>query len=240
MKVERIGAATLYLADCMDVLPTLSGVQAVVSDPPYGMAWNTDSTRFSGGQRVSNRKRGAGRSDWGAIQSDDEDFDPSPWLSFPKVVLWGANHYAGRLPKGTTLVWLKKADHLFGSFLSDAEIAWQKGGHGVYVFRKQFPPPSRAAEWDGQRPAHPTQKPVSLMAWCLQRVKASGPVLDPFMGSGSTGVACVQLGLGFVGIERDPRYFDIACERISQAAAQGSLLQPDPIPQQQSLIGDAA
>lgn len=119
-RVEHIAdGVTLYLGDCREILPTLPK-GALVSDPPYGMGWNTDSTRFTGGQREVGR--GEGRSDWGKVRNDSEPFDPSPWLDFPECILWGANHYGERLPRGTTLVWLKKAPHLFGSFLSDAEI----------------------------------------------------------------------------------------------------------------------
>lgn len=219
-RVEQIGRATLYLGDCRDVLPKLGKVDACITDPPYGMKWNIDSTRFTGGQY----KRGVGREDWGAILQDDQPFDPAPWLDFPRVVLFGANHFAARLPLGTTLIWLKKADHLFGTFLSDAEVAWMKGGHGVYCFRKQFPPPSRMAEHDGTV-AHPTQKPISLMAWCIEHAKvpASATILDPFMGSGTTGVAAVQMGRDFIGIEREPAYFDIACKRIEDAQRQGDM-----------------
>lgn len=222
-EVVIIGDATLYLGDCMDILPTLPKVDAVITDPPYGMDWDTDSTRFTG----SSVKRGRGRKDWGLIHEDGHPFDPAAWLSFPKVVMFGANHYAQRLSVGTTLIWIKKADHLFGSFLSDAEIAWMKGGHGVYCYRKQFPPPSRAAEAGGEA-AHPTQKPVGLMSWCMEmaKVKPKQIVLDPYMGSGTTGVACAQMGRKFIGIEREPRYFDIACKRIEQAHAQGRLLEP--------------
>jgi DNA modification methylase len=222
MRVETIGDATLYLGDCLEILPTLPKVDAVVTDPPYGMRWNTNSTRFSGGKASNSRYRGQGRDDWQEIAGDSEPFDPAPWLDYPKVVLWGANHYAQKLPVGTSLVWIKKADHLFGTFLSDCELGWMKGGHGVYAHRQQFPPPSRMAENFGAT-AHPTQKPVGLMTWCLQRAKASGTVLDPFMGSGTTGVACASLGLPFIGIEVDPNYFAVAVDRIGVAHSNGRL-----------------
>ena len=102
---EVIGNAELYLGDCMEVLPTLPKVDACITDPPYGMDWDTDSTRFTGGKH----KRGDGREDWGAIRGDADPFDPTPWLNFPRVVLFGANHFASRLPVGTTLVWIKKS-----------------------------------------------------------------------------------------------------------------------------------
>lgn len=235
-RIERIGEATLYLGDCAAILPTLPKVDAVITDPPYGMAWNTNSARFSGNEQEY--KRGLGRSDWGAIQEDDEPFDPVPWLAFDKVILWGANHYAQRLPVGTTLVWVKKDDHLFGTWLSDAELGWQKGGHGVYVFRRSFPPPVRIAQNDGLQAAHPTQKPLELMAWCIERLGLPRLILDPYMGSGTTGVATVHMGLSFIGIEREPRHFDTACRRIERAYKQRPLFEaePQPKPEQGNLL----
>lgn len=213
---------TLHEGDCLEVLRTLpaASVDAVVTDPPYGMAWNTDSRRYTDGNTAL--RRGKGRNDWPEVRGDSRPFDPSPWLAFPKVILWGANHYAARLPVGTTLVWIKKADHLFGTFLSDAEVAWMKGGHGIYCFRKQFPPPSRASEAGG-RVAHPNQKPVALMRWCIERLKLppGATILDPYMGSGSTGVAALELGLNFIGIELDPTYCATARRRMAEV--QGPL-----------------
>lgn len=216
----------LILGDCLDVLKTLDAgsVDAVVTDPPYGMRCKLNSKRFSGGKSPKiNRNRpgrpcGRGRDDWPAVAGDDKPFDPSPWLGFPKVALFGANHYAARLPVGTTLVWIKRADHLFGSFLSDAEICWMKGNHGVYCFRKQFPPSSRSKEAGGKC-AHPMQKPVELMKWAMDRMRIpeGATVLDPFMGSGTTGVACVQTGRRFIGIEIDPTYHAIAQKRVIEA-----------------------
>jgi DNA modification methylase len=212
-----IGDATLYLGDCREILPTLPKVDAVVTDPPYGMAWDTNSKRFSGGSGIVPRF-GRGRDNWGEIKGDSEPFDPDPWLAFPECIMWGANHYAQRLPVGTTLIWIKKAPHLFGTFLSDAEIGWQKNNHGVYVHYEQFPPPSRMAENAGTT-AHPTQKPIELMAWCISRTEGR-TILDPFMGSGTTGVAAIKLCRKFIGIEIEPKYFDIACRRIEKATRQ--------------------
>lgn len=219
---------TLIHGDCLQVLPTLEAgsVDAVITDPPYGMKWNTNSRRFTGGKSPKcNRKYGDGRSDWGRVEGDSQEFDPLPWLAFPRVVLWGANHYAAKLPVGTSLIWIKKADHLFGSFLSDAEIGWMKGGHGVYCFRKQFPPPTRMKQGIDGRVAHPTQKPIELMEWCLDKAKVprGATVLDPYMGSGSTGVACLQTGRRFIGIELDAGYFEIARQRLETASAQARL-----------------
>lgn len=234
-RIERIGDALLILGDCREIAPKLPRPDAIVSDPPYGMAHDTDSTRFTGGAI----KRGAGREDWGGIVADAEPFDPAQWLqAAPRVVLWGSNHYAQRLPVGRTLVWLKKHPDLYGTFLSDAEIGWCSDGHGVMAFYKQFPPPSRMAESNGTV-AHPTQKPLDLMAWCIEahaKLQPGALCLDPYMGSGTTGVACIRRGVRFVGIEIEPRYFDVACKRIAEAARQPSLFhEPAPKPAQLDL-----
>lgn len=217
----------LHLGDCLEILKGLdvAMIDAVVSDPPYGMDWNTDSSRFSGGVNGDKRYQLQGRDDWGSIKEDAKPFDPARWLSFPKVVLWGSNHYAQKLPVGTTLVWLKKEQHLYGSFLSDAEIAWQKGGYGVYCFQKNFPPPSRIREGGGKC-AHPTQKPVALMEWCIDRLKLNpgSTILDPYMGSGTTGIAAMRLGMNFIGIELDPVHFATAKRRIAAERNENGLL----------------
>lgn len=235
-RVERIGDATLYLGDCREIDLPREGA-AIVSDPPYGMAYDLDSTRFSGGQAENNRRPGDGQSNWPTVAGDDEPFDPSPWLVWPECILFGANHFAQRLPVGTTLVWLKKAPHLFGTFLSDAEIAWMKGGHGVYCFYKPFAPVSRVSEYDGKSAAHPFQKSTDLMAWCIERTKAQ-TIVDPYMGSASTGVAALNLGRKFVGAEVDPTYFATACRRIEQVYRQPRLFaELAPRPVQQALGG---
>lgn len=228
MRVERIGLATLYLADCREVAPTLARPAAVISDPPYGMGWNTDSTRFSGG----NHRRGEGRADFGGIADDDTPFDPAPWIAAAdRIVLWGANHYAARLPVGTTLIWVKKAPHLWGTFLSDAEVAWCAGGHGAYCCEVPWSPPARAmdAGGDPQTPVsiHPTQKPTALMRWCIEkaRLPAGGTILDPYAGSGSTIVAAVQMRHPAIGIEIEERYFDVMCRRVEEAQKQGDMFR---------------
>lgn len=199
----------------MRTLPD-GAVDAVVTDPPYGMKWDVDMTRFSGGDADSRAKRGIGRNYESPVIGDDEPFDPVPWLEYPRVVLFGCNHFAARLPVGSTLVWLKRNDAAFGSFLSDAELAWMKGGYGVYCKRDT----SLMAETRNR--LHPTQKPLSLMKWVLDMAKVpiGATVFDPFMGSGTTGVACVKTGRNFIGCEIDPGYFAIAEKRIAEAQMQ--------------------
>jgi DNA modification methylase len=208
------GTATLYLGDCLEILPMLDGVDAVISDPPYGMSLDTDNSRFSGGNAasVSRRGNGIGTGEGLGIIGDAEPFDPSPWLHFVRVVLFGCNHFAARLPVGTSLVWIKRNDDAFGSFLSDAEIAWMKGGHGVYC-KRDF---SMNAE--AKTREHPCQKPATLMSWCMDKAKVpiGATVLDPYMGSGTTGIACLRTGRNFIGIEIEPKHFQTACERMAR------------------------
>jgi len=232
---------TIFHGDCLEVLAGMDNPRfdAVIADPPYGMNWNTDTTRFSGGDQ----RRGRGRGDWGDIVNDDCPFDPAPWLQYPHVILWGCNHFAQRLPVGTTLVWIKKGEHLYGTFLSDAELAWMKGGHGVYVFTKRFATQARANEGGG-RCLHPNQKPIALMEWCIEKCKvpAAGVLLDPFMGVGTTLVAARNLGRRAVGIEIEERYCRAAVERLRQRSLWAvAELQPAPLlPVQDALFPVAA
>ncbi len=203
---------TLYYADCRDILPLLEpgSVDLVLTDPPYGMNNDTDYTRFSGGHRDSIAKRGMGRNYGAPIVGDDMPFDPSPWMSFPAAILWGANHYWSRLPVGATLVWIKRNDDAFGSFLSDAELAWEKGGCGVFC-RRDLSMNAHTRERQ-----HPNQKPLGLMHWCLERHPSAPVILDPFCGSGTTLRAAKDLGRRCIGIEIEERYCEIAAQRLRQ------------------------
>jgi site-specific DNA-methyltransferase (adenine-specific) len=196
---ERV---TIYHGDCREFAAGI-GELAVVSDPPYGMGWdNSISIGPNGSGKTGTRSRWYGQ----AVVGDDEPFDPSPWLRFSEVILWGANHYGQHLPRGTTLVWIKRYDEAFGSYLSDAEVAWQKGGHGVYCYRD--------TAYKAEPRFHPTQKPIGLMRWCVART--TNPVLDPFMGSGTTLRAAKDLGRRAIGIEIEEKYCEIAAKRMGQ------------------------
>lgn len=201
---------TIYHGDCREILPHLEPVDLVLTDPPYGVNWNTNSTRFSGGNRNSIAKRGLGR-DWKKrIIGDDTDFDPTPFINYPHVILFGFNNYLSKLPRGTVLVWIKRNDAAFGSFLSDAEIAWQKGGSGVYCYK------DLSLNAEANYRLHPTQKPLPLIRWCIERSKATGTILDPFMGSGTTLRAAKDLGRKAIGIELDEKYCEVAAKRLYQ------------------------
>jgi DNA modification methylase len=196
----QIGDATLYHGDCLEILPTLPKVDAVVTDPPYGIGINK-SNRLS----VS---RGHGGETW-----DDKPADIS-WLvpmGVPAIV-WGGNYF-DLPPTRAPLVWDK--DNA-GRDFADFEMAWSNLD---MVARRIV---HRPMNMDGGK-EHPTQKPIRVMSWCLSFMRDAQTILDPFMGSGTTGVACANLGRKFIGIEIERKYFDIACERIAAAYAQGRL-----------------
>ena len=224
-RTEVIGDATLILGDCREVLETVGRVDAVVTDPPYGMKWDG---RVTTGKN-SNARHGRTANYGVTIAGDDAPFDPSFLLEIRPAIIWGFNHFPQHLAPGTALVWVKRNDEGFGSFLSDAEIGWLSTGRGVYCFRDFS---SKYEAKVGLR-EHPTQKSVELMRWCLGFLRDAETILDPFMGSGTTGVACVDLGRKFIGIEIDPGYFDIACRRIEEANRQPRLFaEPEPKPVQ--------
>ena len=215
---EIIGDCRLINADCRDVLPTLGKVDAVLTDPPYGIGINK-SNRLS----VS---RGHGGETW-----DDKPADIS-WLlpmDVPAIV-WGGNYFP-LPPTRAPLVWDK--DNA-GRDFADLELAWTNLD---MVARRIV---MRPMNMDGGK-EHPTQKPIRVMEWCLGFVPSAAVTLDPFMGSGTTGVACANLGRKFIGIEIEPKYFDIACRRIEQAYKQPRLFKDEaPKPVQLSILDGAA
>jgi len=214
-KLGPYNCCSVVCGDCLELMAELPDgcVDAVISDPPYGMHCNTNYMRFSGGRA----RRGPGPS-YPPVIGDDKDFDPSPLLGFREVILWGANHFWSRLPSGGALIWLKRNDGAFGTFLSDAEIAFIKGRQGVFAFRYVFAGSSKAIDAGYgayEQPPHPTQKPIALMEWCIQKARMPETILDPFLGSGTTAVAAKKLGRHFLGFEISEEYCRIARERIA-------------------------
>ena len=208
-----IGRATLYLGDCRDILPTLPKVDAVVTDPPYGI----------GEAAGKNKSRGllAKAKDYGDADWDNEPITDDLMALVRSMgrwcVIFGGNYYDS--PKSSCwLVWDKETN---GDF-ADCELAWTNLPKAVRRLRYMWNGMLRAN--NEPRGDHPTQKPVGVMRWCIGHLpEPNQTILDPFMGSGTTGVAAVQMGRSFIGIEREPKYFDIACKRIEDAQRQGSL-----------------
>jgi site-specific DNA-methyltransferase (adenine-specific)/modification methylase len=221
---------TLYLGDCLDILPTLGKVDAVVTDPPYGINWVPRDYA-----KTDKRVTRAAVFDRVMIAGDHQEFDPGPFLAMDvPIILWGANHFASSLPNMPSwIVWDKRVDPRFdGKYsYSDVELAWCNDGKPARIFRHMWNGVIREGEEaspTGNNPKlHPNQKPLRLMVYCIQRITKPGDlVLDPFMGSGTTGVACVRTGRRFIGIEIAPTYFAIAQRRIAEAQQQPPLFPP--------------
>ena len=209
----------------MEILPTLQKVDAVITDPPYGIGYVHAGGKTRG---VAGPSVHAGI----AIVGDSGPFDPTHMLDFDNAIIWGADHFAQCLPVGRWLIWDKRCGVTPERDQADCEIAWHSRAGVSRVFRHVWDGMIRDSE-KGQQRTHPTQKPIAVMRWCIEQAGRPAIVLDPFMGSGTTGVACAQLGRKFIGIEIEPRYFDIACRRIEQAYAQGKLFEPKITKQEQ-------
>jgi site-specific DNA-methyltransferase (adenine-specific) len=201
----------------------------VVGVPPKGKGYSRGAT----GKSRTAKHRGEGRNKHARIKivGDDVPFDPSYLVdAADNVVLWGANHFAARLPHGRWLAWNKLGDMEPWDSFSDVEFAWHNRRGADRIFSLLWKGLCQGVRDDGGLRAHPTQKPVALMHWCIEQAKvcAGGVILDPYMGSGTTGVAAVQMGHPFVGIEIEPRYLDVACRRIEAAQRQADMFVRQP------------
>jgi DNA modification methylase len=219
-RLETIGACELHLGDCREIVPALGSADAVLTDPPYGIGVN---------------QMAMGRSQFERLDWDHEPADLS-WLSLQMpTIVWGGNYF--ELPRSQKwLVWDKRNDP---TDFADCELAWTNLKGSIRVFRWLWSGPYQQKR--EQRFGHPTQKPLALMEWCIQHLpEGAQTILDPFMGSGTTGVACVKLGRRFIGIEVEPKYFDIACRRIEAATRQPDLFIEQPRKAEQLNLLEAA
>lgn len=221
---EVIGDATLYLGDCLEIMPTLGKVDAVVTDPPYGIRADEAAAKNHGKWGW----RDYGPSAWDRQPPSREVFDLLRAASREQII-WGGNYFTDRLPPSMGFLIWDKGQRDFS--LADCEYAWRSKCAAARVISY----PRAAALGDGKE--HPTQKPVAVMQWCLGFLPDAETILDPFMGSGTTGVACANLGRKFIGVEIEEKYFDIACKRIEIAYRQPRLFEePRPKAKQGELI----
>lgn len=202
-------AVTIYHGDCRSLVVD---ADALITDPPYGVGYVLPAGIVGHGNRQ--RMRGGKP----PVAGDDRPFDPSPFLDYPVVVLWGANHYADRLPaRGGWIVWDKTGggrgpDDSF----ADVEMAWTNVGKTPSIFHHLWKGLVRDSE-AGEVVKHPTQKPVALMRWVLERTtKPDDVVFDPFMGSGPLARACKDMGRRYVGCELVEAYCAAAVDRLGQ------------------------
>jgi DNA modification methylase len=221
VRIEKIGDATLYLGDCREILPTLDKVDAVVTDPPYGIGFKYEG-RKDCPKTYSDLIRPLKDMPLALLQYPEEMMRlVCPVLGAPDECL--AWVYPSNLPRQFRLwgLWGLGAD--FG------EVKQLVKNPGSKKVKSSF---SRSYDWweqpqvkgnANEKTAHPCQLPISCVERVLRLIKTQ-TILDPFMGSGTTGVACANLGRKFIGIEIEEKYFDIACERITAAYAQGRLM----------------
>jgi len=221
-----IGDARLILADCMDALPTLGKVDCVITDPPYGMAFQSNY-RIEKHMKIAND------------ESADLACAVVQWAianSAHSVYAFGRWDNLADYPKPKSLVtWVKNnwsMGDLNHEHARQTEVAFFYAGP-EHSFPSGRPTDVIHCPRTGNE-FHPTEKPVGLMAAFVKWTE--GVIIDPFMGSGTTGVAAIQLGRKFIGIEREEKYFNIAVERIKQAHAQGKLFAPDPLKQEQGAL----
>ena len=211
----------IYCGDCRDILLALEEKPAaIISDPPYGISVNTQ-------RKASGRGDLADVKDFPAIEGDQSPFDPTHLLGFSVVVLFGGNYFCDKLPiSGGWVVW-DKLNGLTGkrkwgfNDSSDCELIWTNVGNVARLIPLTWMGCVRESEQRELR-VHPTQKPVRLMhALINQYTKRGDLVVDPYMGSGTTGIACVMLGRRFIGMEIEPQYFEAAEKRLKKALRRG-------------------
>jgi len=227
-----IGDATLIHGDCREVLPLLPKHDLLLTDPPYGI----DKKISVGGgphtktkTKFHNLYKAGPRWD---IERPGKDLFELMFSTSRHQIVCGANYFCDMLPVSRGWVFWDK----MGAGMSSVndELLFTSLDVSMKVFRRCHGLDKGFLNKDGQW--HPTQKPTELMKWCILQVPGVQSVLDPFAGSGTTGVACVHLGVNFTGIERERKYFDIACERISRAQAQGRMFEPEPIKAEQGAL----
>jgi len=206
-----VDGITIYHADCADVMPLVppETVDLLLTDPPYGIGWV--------GPAVRGKTRG--RYNGTRVHGDLDQFDPRSFLRYGRVAMWGADHFSSALPDGSWLVWDKtgggKVKGALG--LGHAELMWHNCGGPVKVYSHLWMGYNRASEHSTSY--HPTQKPVSLMRWIVDRWTEPGDlVFDPFMGSGPIARACLDLGRRYVGVEIVEEYCQTAVDRLGQLA----------------------
>ena len=214
---EIIGDCRLILGDCRDVLPTLERVDAVVTDPPYGMSFQSNH-RQEKHLKIANDESAdiaIMLIDWAIKNADHSVYAFGRWdniADYPRpksLITWVKNNWS-----------MGDLNH---EHARQTEVVFFYAGPD-HFFPKQRP--TDVIQWPRTaNENHPTEKPVGLMAAVVEWT--SGLVFDHFMGSGTTGAACVNLGRKFIGIEREPKYFDIACRRIEQAYSQPRLFTDD-------------
>jgi site-specific DNA-methyltransferase (adenine-specific)/modification methylase len=228
MDKVTIENSTLYHGDCRDIINDLQ-FDSIVTDPPYGLSkvlnrsWNDFGKILNKKQRRKNLHSGG---TWAAkdIYKDVDWDNEAPDLTFllergVPTMLFGGNYFVGLLPSRKWIVW-DKGEQFYRRSFAECELCYCNfdGNARIIKCHSDF----RGGFVQGREKVHPTQKPVAVMRFCISELpKGSGNIIcDPYMGSGTTGIAAIQMGRAFIGIEQKKNYFDIACKRIERACAE--------------------
>lgn len=210
--VSDCGTVTLYCGDCLKILPTLGKVDSVVTDPPYGI--------YACGGKWGKKEQLA----WDKVPAKIDSL-----IGFAKeTIIWGGNYFPLPPSRGW-LVWHKR-DSVPSA--ASVELAWTSKDMNARLIDQTI------AATNKERVGHPTQKPLRVMEWSISFINGQ-LILDPFMGSGTTGVACVRLNRRFIGIEIDPGYFEIAKKRIQDELSSAPLFAEETKQIQAELWGDS-
>ena len=213
MKIQ-IGNATLYLGDCNEIPPSLDKFDDVVTDPPYGIGESKGKNKSRGKLAIA---KDYGNDDWDNEPISKQTIDLMRNLSQWQIIFGG--NYFELPPTKCWLIWDKENG---ASDFADAEMAWTNLNKAVRLKKYMWNGMLRAN--NEPRGDHPTQKPIGIMEWVISHLpENANTIIDPFMGSGTTGVACMNMKKQFIGIEREQKYFDIACKRIEDAQRQEAL-----------------
>ena len=220
-----IGNSTLYCGDCREIIDDLH-FDSIVTDPPYGLSkvlnrrWDDFGTILNKKQRRKNLHSGG---TWAAkeIYKDVDWDDEAPDLAFllernVPTILFGGNYFAGLSPSRKWIIW-DKGEQFYRRSFAECELCYCNFDGNARIIKCGNEFSTRK-----QIRLHPTQKPVAVMQFCITELpKGCGNIIcDPYMGSGTTGVAAIQLGRAFIGIEQKKKYFDIACKRIEQTYSE--------------------
>ena len=220
LKDVTIGDCRLILGDCLEVMPGLGRVDAVVTDPPYGIGESQ--------KKNLSRHKPSGCTVYAGADFDSNPASPEQIALIRSIstnqIIFGGNYF-DLPPSKCWLVWDKQNG---ASDFADCELAWTNMDRAVRRIYWQWSGMIRKGEARGVKRVHLTQKPVEVMSWCLGFLPDAKTILDPFMGSGTTLVACAKLGRKGIGIELDPDYFEIACKRVRDAYAQPDLFIAPP------------
>lgn len=214
-----IGNVELWHGDCREILPELPMFDLILTDPPYGLSEAAGKNKSRKSRTKLILPKDYGNKDWDNKKIEqsliNKIIDQSKYM-----IMFGGNYYS-MPPTSCILVWDK--DNGKNDF-ADCELAWTNIKKAVRIKRYRWNGMLQQDMKNKEYRYHPTQKPVVVMEWCITQVPVEiKTICDPFMGSGTTGVAAMNHGKQFVGIEQDREYFDIACERIQQAQSQTRL-----------------